>query len=145
MFTYKNCRIPEELYYDLEYHVWVRIEGEIVTIGATDPAQAYAGEIINIKIKEIDTKLKRGDIAAIIESAKYMGPMRSPLTGIIIKINEEVKSEPALINMDPYKNWVLKLKPENLNEELKLLIPGKEAYEKYKPIIDKWGIDCKRE
>ncbi len=144
MLKYKECNFPEELYYDLECHVWVRLEKDIAIIGATDPAQAYAGELISVKIKNVGTKLKRGDIAAIVESAKFMGPMRSPLTGLVVEVNQEVQEDPTLINADPYKNWVLKLKIENL-EEIKSLMSANEAYERYKPIIEKWGVDCKRE
>jgi glycine cleavage system H protein len=144
MKEYKGYKIPEELYYDLEYHVWVKIENDIAIVGATDPAQAYAGELLNIKIKDVGTKLKRGDIAAIVESAKYMGPMRSPISGSVIEINQNVSDDPTLINSDPYENWVLKIKPEKLEEEIKYLVKGSEAYEKYKPIIDKWGVDCKK-
>ncbi len=144
MKNYKGCLIPEELLYDLDYHVWIKIEIGIAILGATDPAQAYAGELINIKIKEVGTKLKRGDIVAIVESAKFMGPMRTPISGLIIEVNKNVSEVPTLINNDPYENWVLKLKPENLEEELKFLVKGSEAFEKYKPIIDKWGVDCKK-
>jgi|ECHnycMinimDraft_1075156.scaffolds.fasta_scaffold00831_6 glycine cleavage system H protein len=144
MKEYKGCKIPEDLYYDLDNHVWVKIDNEIAIVGATDPAQAYAGELLNIKIKEVGTKLNRGDIAAIVESAKYMGPMRSPLSGIIVEINHDVSEDPTLINSNPYENWVLKIKPEKLEEEIRFLIKGDEAYEKYKPIIEKWGVDCKK-
>jgi len=110
MKEYKGCKIPEELYYDLEYHVWVKIENDIAIVGATDPAQAYAGELLNIKIKDVGTKLKRGDIAAIVESAKYMGPMRSPISGSIIEINQNVSDDPTLINSDPYEKLGFKNK-----------------------------------
>jgi len=142
---YKGCKIPEELYYDLEYHVWARIDGSIVTIGATDPAQAYAGEIIYIKIKDKGTKIERGGILATVESAKYMGPMRSPVSGTVVEVNQEVASNPALINQDAYGNWVVQLEAEKIEEELKLLTPGNEALEKYRSIIDEWGIECREE
>jgi len=142
---YKGCKIPEELYYDLEYHVWMKFNGDIVVIGATDPAQAYAGEIIYIKIKNKGTKIRRGEILATIESAKYMGPMRSPLTGTIIEVNSEVSTKPSLINEDAYNNWVVQLRAENLDSEMKLLTLGKEAVEKYRSIIDEWGIECRGE
>lgn len=140
---YQGCRIPEELYYDLEYHVWVKIEDEEAVVGATDPAQAYAGEIIFIKVKGKGTKVQRGGILATVESAKYMGPMRSPLSGVITEINQDVASNPSRVNSDPYSNWVVKLKPENLQAELKLLTNGKEAAEKYRVIIDEWGVKCR--
>ncbi len=142
---YKGCEIPKDLYYDLEYHVWAKIDKDTVIVGATDPAQAYAGEIIYIKIKDKGTKIDRGGILATVESAKYMGPMRSPVSGVIIEVNQEVASNPTLINQDAYENWVVKLKAENLDKELQLLTPGNEAAEKYRSIIDEWGIECREE
>ncbi|MDG6933952.1 MAG: glycine cleavage system protein H [Nitrososphaerota archaeon] len=140
--SYKGCVIPEDLLYDLEYHVWVRIDSGIAVVGATSPGQAYAGEMIFIKVKDIGTKVERGAILATVESAKYMGPMRAPVSGTLVDVNAEVKANPTLVNKEPYKNWVLKIQPDKLDEQLKLLTPGKEAVEKYKPIIDEWGIEC---
>jgi glycine cleavage system H protein len=137
---YRGFRFPEELHYDLGYHVWLRIEGELVAVGATDPAQAYAGEIIHMGIKKPGTRLDRGAILATVESAKYMGPMRSPVAGTVVEVNQAVAKKPALVNGDAYENWVVRLKPDKLPEELALLTPGKDAAEKYKPIVDEWGI-----
>jgi glycine cleavage system H protein len=137
---YRGFRFPEELHYDIGYHVWLRIEGELVAVGATDPAQAYAGEIIHMGIKKPGTRLERGAILATVESAKYMGPMRSPVAGTVVEVNEAVAKKPALVNGDAYGNWVVRLKPDKLSEELALLTPGKDAAEKYKPIVDEWGI-----
>ena len=111
-------------------------------MGATEPAQAYAGEVIFIKAKPAGTKVERGAILATIESAKFMGPMRAPLSGTVVEVNAEVVSKPSLMNSDSYVNWVMKLSAEKLDEEVKLLMGGKEAAEKYKPIIDEWGVDC---
>lgn len=141
MVDYRGFLVPNDLHYDLGYHVWLRVEGEVVAIGATDPAQAYAGEIIHLGIKKAGTRVERGGILATVESAKFMGPMRSPVAGTISAINGEVAKKPALINADAYANWVVRLKPEKLDAELPLLTPGSTAAEKYKPIIDEWGIE----
>jgi len=140
MADYRGFRFPEELHYDLGYHVWLRTEGELVAVGATGPAQAYAGEIIHMGIKKPGTHLERGAILATVESAKYMGPMRSPVAGTIVEVNQAVAKKPALVNGDPYGNWVARLKPDQLAAELALLTPGKDAAEKYKPIVDEWGV-----
>ncbi|MDG6939635.1 MAG: glycine cleavage system protein H [Nitrososphaerota archaeon] len=142
MSAYKGCRIPEDLLYDVEYHVWVKMESGTATVGATQPAAAYAGEVIYIKVKDVGTRVERGAIVATIESAKYMGPMRAPLGGTVTEVNQDVKSSPALLNKDPYANWVLKMAPERPDEETKLLTGGKEAAERYRPIIDEWGVEC---
>jgi len=141
MSDYRGFLIPEALHYDLGYHVWLRVEDDLVAVGATDPAQGYAGEIIHIGIKKVGTRVERGGILATVESAKFMGPMRSPVSGTISAINGEIAKKPALVNADAYANWVIRLKPEKLSAELQLLTPGLQAAEKYKPIIDEWGIE----
>ncbi len=140
--SYKGFRIPGELLYDMEFNVWVKVEGQSATVGATEPAQAYAGEVIFLKVKDVGTKVARGAILATIESAKFMGPMRAPLSGTVSEVNKAVVSTPSLMNQDPYSNWVARLSAENLAEELKLLTAGGEAAEKYRPIIDEWGIEA---
>lgn len=140
MADYKGFRIPDELLYDLGYHVWLRSEVDLVVVGATAPAAAYAGEIIHIGIKKPGTRLERGAILATIESAKFMGPMRSPVTGTVVEVNPEVARKPALINRDAYSNWVARLRPEKLDADRALLTPGLDAAGKYKPIVDEWGI-----
>lgn len=142
MAEYRGFQIREELQYDLDYHVWVKVDGEHVVIGATDPAQAYAGEIIYITIKKPGTHLKRGGILATVESAKYMGPMRCPVTGTVVEVHEEVRQEPSLINDDAYGSWVARVAPDELSEELALLLPGPAAAERYRTVIDEWEIDA---
>ncbi len=140
MAEYKGFRIPEELAYDLGYHVWVRMDGDVAVVGATDPAQASAGEIIHLSVKKPGVRLQRGAILATIESAKYMGPMRCPLTGTIAAVNTDLAKSPTLVNRDAYANWVARITPEKPGDELPLLTPGAAAAEQYGPIIDAWGI-----
>lgn len=144
MSEYKGCRVPEDLQYNLDYHVWVKFEAEVAVMGVTDPAQAYSGEVIFVKVKEAGTRLEKGAILATLESAKFMGPMRAPLTGTVVEVNTAIKSTPSLINQDAYANWVAKLRPEKLDTESKSLISGKEAANNYKPIIEEWGVECKK-
>lgn len=140
MAEYRGFQIPEDLSYDLGYHVWVRLDGDLVVVGATDPAQASAGEIIHLSIKKPGVRLQRGAILATLESAKYMGPMRSPVTGTVESVNTDLAKQPTLVNQDAYQTWVARIRPEKLADELPLLTPGGEAAAKYGPIIDEWGI-----
>lgn len=142
--AYKGCRVPDDILYDLEYHVWTKLDGYVATVGVTEPAQAYSGEVIFIKVKPVGTKVDRGAILATIESAKFMGPLRTPLSGTVTELNAQVVAKPSLINSDSYANWVVKLAAERLDSELQLLVAGRLAAEKYKSIIDEWGIDCEK-
>lgn len=140
MAEYRGFQIPEDLAYDLGYHVWVRLDGDLVVVGATDPAQASAGEIIHLSIKKPGLRLQRGAILATLESAKYMGPMRCPVTGTIDSVNTDLAKQPTLVNQDAYQHWVARIRPEKLAEELALLTPGADAAARYGPVIDAWGV-----
>lgn len=140
MAEYRGFRIPEELSYDMTYHVWVRREGDLVVVGATDPAQGSAGDIIHMTAKKVGTPLKRGGILATIESAKYMGPMRAPVSGAVAEINADAIAKPTLINADAYGTWVAKIRADKPDEDLANLVTGAEAAELYRSIIDEWGI-----
>ena len=143
MAEYRGFQIPEDLYYDLGYHVWAKQEGDLVLVGATDPAQASAGDIIHMSIKKPGTALKRGGILATLESAKYMGPMRCPVAGTVVEVNGAIAGKPTLVNSDAYGTWVAKIKPDNWAQEVSQLTPGTDAATKYGPIIDAWGITKK--
>src|SRR5574341_2294722 len=142
MADYRGFRIPDDRYYDLDYHVWARPDGDTVLVGATDPAQAYAGEIIHITVKKVGTALQRGAILATVESAKYMGPMRCPVSGTVTDVNAEATRTPARINADAYGTWVARVKPDKLADELPGLTPGAGAAARYQRIIDDWGIEA---
>jgi glycine cleavage system H protein len=142
MADYRGFRIPDDRSYDLEYHVWVQPQGDEVLVGATDPAQAYAGEIIHLTVKKVGTALQRGAILATVESAKYMGPMRCPMSGTVVAVNGDVTKTPSRINADAYGNWVARLKPDKAAEDLARLTPGPAAAERYPAIIDGWGIEA---
>ncbi len=140
MAEYKGFQIPEDLYYELDHHVWARVENGQVVVGATDPAQASAGSIIHLSVKKVGTQLRKGAIMATVESAKYMGPMRAPVAGTLVEVNQEVVKQPTLVNGDAYANWVAKIQPDNLDADLAQLVPGAAAVERYPAIIDAWEI-----
>jgi glycine cleavage system H protein len=142
MADYRGFRVPDDRYYDLDYHVWAMPDGDTVLVGATDPAQAYAGEIIHMTVKKVGTALPRGAILATVESAKYMGPMRCPVSGTVADVNAEATRTPTRINADAYGTWVARVRPDKLAAELSLLTSGADAAAKYQSIIDAWGIQA---
>ncbi|MDR7435406.1 MAG: glycine cleavage system protein H [Armatimonadota bacterium] len=146
MAVYNACEIPEELYYDVDYDVWVRLEEDgTVTLGMTDPAQAQCGRIVNITLKGVGKALRRGQSAAIIESAKWVGPFPTPLSGVIVAVNEGFRSDLLLANKDPYgAGWLIRLRPTNFAEESKVLLTGSAAVEAYRKKIDQRKVHCIR-
>ncbi len=146
MGVYRACEIPEDLYYDVERDVWVRQEPDgTVTLGMTDPAQARCGKLVNITFKEVGRTLRRGQSAAIIESAKWVGPFPTPLTGVIVAVNEDFRRDILLANRDPYgRGWLVRLQPTQWETERAFLMDGQAAFEAYRRKLDELGVHCIR-
>ncbi|MCS7083759.1 MAG: glycine cleavage system protein H [Aquificaceae bacterium] len=141
----KGCKILSHLYYDIENQVWYRLEEDSsVTVGATDIGQTRAGKMVNVRIKPPGKHVPKNKPIASLESGKWTGPVPALIEGEIIQRNEELFDIPELINEDPYgKGWIAKLKPSNLQRDLKDLITGEEAVKKLKEYIEREGVECK--
>ncbi|NPA32368.1 MAG: glycine cleavage system protein H [Aquificae bacterium] len=144
---YRGCAIPPDLYYDIENQVWFRVnEDGTVTVGVTDIGQARAGKIINIRIKAPGKYVKKGKPVASLESGKWAGPVPADIEGEVVERNEKLFDKPDLINEDPYgEGWIAKIKPANLERDLKDLVTGEEAIRKQKEYIDREDVDCGEE
>ena len=93
-----------------EDHEWVRIEGDLAVVGITDYAQEQLGDLVHIELPEIDRELEQGDDAAVIESVKAAGDVKSPVSGTVVAVNEALEDDPSVINSDPTGDgWVYKL------------------------------------
>jgi glycine cleavage system H protein len=145
--TYRGCEFPVDRYYDVDRDVWVRLDDDgCVTLGMTDPAQAQCGKFVHIRFKAVGRTLQQGQSAATIESAKWVGPFSTPLSGEIVATNEaEFKRDVLLANKDPYgTGWLVRLKPTKTEEELPLLLPPDQAFERYKEKIVERDVKCYR-
>ena len=126
----QGYNMPEELYYE-ENHFWVKEEGDLLVMGMDDFAQTMAGEIVYIQLPDDGKKLKLGKKFAKIESGKWLGKVYAPVNGEIASVNEELETNPGLVNDDCYgTGWIYKIKP-NDKSEIENLIRGKEAIEKW--------------
>lgn len=144
---YRGCEFPEGLAYDVERDVWVRRDEDgCVTLGMTDPAQAQCGKFVHVRFKAVGRALQRGQSAATIESAKWVGPFPTPLTGEIVATNEAAfKQDILLANRDPYEaGWLVRLKPTRLEEEWPELLSQEQAFERYKAKIAERKMQCYR-
>jgi len=127
--------------------VWVRFEEDgIVTLGITDMAQTRAGKLVSILFKAPGKVLRAGQSAATIESAKWVGPFSTPLTGEIVANNQDGFNRDILIaNRDPYEaGWLVRLNPSALAEERGQLVPGRQAFAAIRERIDRDQIRCFR-
>mgnify|MGYP002015182694 FL=1 len=112
---------PKNLMYTSE-HEWVKLEGNIATIGITDFAQSELGDIIFLEFPNIDEHFSSGDIFGTIEAVKTVSDMYMPLTGKVIDINEDLNDSPEEVNDDPYENgWMVKIQIEDNIDKSELL------------------------
>ncbi|HEX9696147.1 MAG TPA: glycine cleavage system protein H [Actinomycetota bacterium] len=141
-----GCVIPRDLLYDVEADVWIRLEGDEAVIGMTDPAQTRCGKIVAVDFRRVGKLIERGRGLATIESAKWVGPVPSPLTGEIVTVNSATFNRDILIaNRDPYgEGWLVRLRPDALDEERGMLQAWDEAFAAYKQRIDELEIRCFR-
>ena len=100
---------PSELKYTKD-HEWVRIEGNIATIGITDFAQSELGDIVFVDVDTVDDELSAGDVFGSVEAVKTVSELFLPLSGKVVEFNTKIEDEPELLNTDPYGNgWIIKL------------------------------------
>jgi len=126
----QGYNLPDELYYE-ENHFWVKEEGDLVVMGMDDFAQKMAGEIVYVQLPEEGKSLSTGKKFAKIESGKWLGKVFAPVSGELAAVNEDLETNPGLINEDCYgKGWLYKIKPSDKNE-ISNLIYGPEAVEKW--------------
>lgn len=139
-----ECILLTNLHYRVEDNTWVKVNDDgTVTIGMTDVAQSLAGPILHAKAKKVGVARKKGRPIATVESGKWVGPVKSPVTGEIVAVNENLATDAQLLNKSPYhQGWVIKMKPENLDEDLADMVTGDEAVEAYRVKIESDGVTC---
>ncbi|PKN65888.1 MAG: glycine cleavage system protein H [Deltaproteobacteria bacterium HGW-Deltaproteobacteria-15] len=126
----QGYNMPDELFYE-ENHFWVREEGDLLVMGMDDFAQKMAGEIVYVQLPDEGKAIQAGKKFAKIESGKWLGKVYGPVNGELAAVNEELESNPGLINEDCYgKGWLYKIKPQDKGEMSKL-IHGPQALEKW--------------
>jgi len=129
--------LPDDLYYHKE-HMWVKLEGNIATVGVTDFYQKLAGEISYIELPSEGDEVSADDVVGTVETGKWVGKIFAPLSGTIKETNPDISDDPTLPNQDPYgKGWLFKIEVSNLEEEINNLYKGEDAIEWQKEEIEK--------
>ena len=101
---------PQELKYTKD-HEWVKIEGDIATIGITEFAQAELGDIVYVEVETVGETIETGEVFGTVEAVKTVSDLFMPLTGEILEFNEELEGSPELVNESPYESgWMVKVK-----------------------------------
>ncbi|AEC52810.1 glycine cleavage system protein H [Pyrococcus sp. NA2] len=123
-------KVKEGLYYTKE-HEWVQVlDDGTVLVGITDYAQKELGDLAYVELPEVGKEVNKGDVLCEVESVKAVSEVYAPVSGEVVEVNEELSESPEKINEDPYGAWIAKLKPKNLEEELKELMDA-EKYAEY--------------
>lgn len=123
-------KIPENLKYTKD-HEWVKIEGNIATIGVTDFAQSELGDIVFVEIETLDEELDAEEVFGSVEAVKTVSDLFMPLGGNVIEVNENIESSPELVNSDPYGDgWMIKIEIKDTSEIENLL-----SFEEYSNLI----------
>ncbi len=113
--------IPAELKYTKD-HEWIRIEGDIATVGITDFAQGELGDIVYVEVETLDETLDREEVFGTVEAVKTVSDLFLPLSGEIVEFNTALEDEPEKVNTDPYgEGWMVKIKMNDTSQVEDLL------------------------
>jgi len=113
--------IPSELKYTKD-HEWVKIDGDVVTVGITDFAQGELGDIVYVEVETLDETLDKDEVFGTVEAVKTVSDLFLPVSGEIIEFNEALEDEPEKVNSDPYGDgWMIKIKLSDTSQIEELL------------------------
>lgn len=115
--------VPSDLRFNTS-HEWVRLEGDIATVGISDHAQEELTDVVFVELPAVGRAVDAGDPTAVVESVKAASDIYAPIGGEIVEVNPEVEANPALVNTDPYgAGWIFKLRVKNTADVESLLTP----------------------
>jgi glycine cleavage system H protein len=116
--------VPKDLKY-AKTHEWVRVEGETATVGITDFAQGELSDVVFVELPAIGKKLAQNDTMGTVEAVKAVSDIYAPVSGEVIAVNEDLRTDPAIVNKEPYgKGWIAKVKLANKADLNALLGPA---------------------
>ena len=112
---------PSDLKYTKD-HEWIKLDGNIATVGITDFAQRELGDIVYVEVETIGKALEAGAVFGTVEAVKTVSDLFLPVSGVINELNAGLGNEPELVNTDPYgKGWMIKMTVKNPSDVDKLL------------------------
>lgn len=114
-------QLPAALQYTKE-HEWLRLDGDVATIGITDFAQKELGDIVYVDITALDQDVRKDEVFGSVEAVKTVSDLYSPVSGTVIEVNEKLSDSPDLVNNDPYGDgWMVKIRLSDPSEVAGLL------------------------
>ncbi len=122
--------IPADLKYT-EEHEWIKMEGDVATIGVTDFAQGELGDIVYVEVETVGETLDNGEVFGTVEAVKTVSDLFMPMAGEVIEMNEGLDTDPEAVNRDPYgEGWMVKIKVSDLTS-----VDGLLSADAYKEIV----------
>lgn len=115
-----ELKFKDELRYT-DDHEWVTMSGNTLKVGISDYAQDQLGDIVFVELPEVGATFEKGEEFGTLESVKAVSELYLPIGGEIVAVNEDLADSPELINQDPYKNWIIEIKPANKSELKELM------------------------
>jgi glycine cleavage system H protein len=124
----RGCNLPDDLMYNVDNNVWAKREADgNVAVGLTAYACSLAGEIVSYTPKKVGKAVEKDKSCATVESGKWVGPVKTPVAGEVVAVNDAVAAKPGTINQDPYAGWIVKVKPTNWEGDIANLKTGPTA------------------
>ena len=115
-----------------EEHEWIRLEGNIATVGITDFAQSELGDIVYIEVDTLDSEINSNDVFGTVEAVKTVSDLFMPVTGKVIEVNSSLEDAPEVVNDDPYgQGWIIKIEVTNPTDVETLM-----SSDNYRNLID---------
>ena len=112
---------PEDLLYSKE-HEWVKVDGDVATIGVTDYAQSSLGDIVYVELPKVGSAIRQFSNVGVIESVKAVSDLFTPMSGEVVEVNAGLEGDPAAVNRDPYgSGWLMKVRLTDPGEAQNLL------------------------
>ena len=143
MHAVRGCDLPDGLLYHVEHNVWVRRDDRgLVTVGFTAYACALAGPIVAYTPKSPGRIVARNKSCATIESGKWVGPVKTPVGGEVLEVNQLALRQPGIINQDSYgAGWLARLRPMDWDGEAAELLMGPEARAAFEAKMEAEGFE----
>ena len=147
MANVRGCNLPDDLYYLIEKHVWAKPMGNgVLRVGITAVAAKLSGgklAAITVKAKNIGQEVKQGKSLATVESSKFVGPVPAPVTGVLLRANEKLASDPNIAVADPYgEGWIAEMQASSWEAEMGGLATGAEGVAAYQKKLEADNISC---
>lgn len=147
MASIRGCDLPEDLYYYIDKHIWVKpLEGKLVRVGMNTVAAKLTGgklTAVTVSARKVGKEIQQGKSIATIESSKFVGPVPAPVTGVLVRGNEKLADDPNLTISDPYdEGWIAEIEASDWDTEKGSLLTGTEGIATYEDQLEAAGVSC---